>query len=178
MALSQKDKQEICDVTAYTIVAIMERYKNLIQNEKAIIENNRQKVTRRLYAYPILKRNVENYKLDIADLQKEEFKTSPAVRHIQAYWNNDLTADDIREIKTLEIEQAMYRDEQEIAKIDRALAEIQDDAFYEIIPALYFYKTHVEALTNKLYCNRATIYRHKKRLLDKLSICLYGAEAL
>ena len=178
MALSQKDKQEICNITAFTIIAVLEKYKNLLHSEKATVEFYRRKVARRLKAYPQLKRNIERCKLDIADLYKEEFNSSPVVRHIQDYYGNDLTVDEIRHVKITTIQRDIDRDQKEIDIIDKALAELKDDGFYEIIPALYFDNRHIEDLTSKLYCNKVTIYRHKKRLLDKLSICLYGADVL
>lgn len=175
MALTNEEKQEIIETVFITILAALNNPKCKIKSQDT---DYHTKTIRRLYAYPLLKRNVKKAEQDIEDLFKEEFKTCPAVHHAMEYYGEGCTVDEVRYVKKLLIEKDMYRDLEEIHKIDTALIEIQDDVFSKIIPWIFFENMPIDKITTRMYCNRATVYRHKKRLIDKLTICLYGADVL
>lgn len=177
MSLTKKDKEEISTLISLTLLILFNKHQP-INNENISNEHYQKKTAKLLYAYPILKRNVERYKKDIEDLYKEEFKTCPAVHHTQAYYGETWTVDEQRYAKKLIIEKNMYRDIKQIQDIDKILAEIKDDNFYDIIPAIFFENKSIEYLSEKFYCNKVTIYRNKKRLLNTLSIYFFGANAI
>ena len=43
---------------------------------------------------------------------------------------------------------------------------------------IYFDKMKIEDIANKINCDKATLYRHRNRLLDILSIRFFGKDVL
>ena len=74
--------------------------------------------------------------------------------------------------------ESMERTKREIQRIERALETIEDDEYYDIIPMKYFDCLPVPEIAERLNCDERTFYRHKNRLINKLKIILFGADAL
>ena len=135
---------------------------------------------KRLYAYPIMKRNIERYALDIKDIEKEDMKKS---KDFVIFLKNSGGADkpdleELRAAKILVIEQKRARDEKEIAEIDAALKEIEQDEYFSVIEMHYFQGAQQDEVAEKLHCDKVTAWRNRKRLINMLNISLYGADAL
>jgi len=73
---------------------------------------------------------------------------------------------------------SMERTKREIQRIERALETIQDDQYYEIIPMKYWDLMQPAEIAERLGCDERTFYRHRNRLVNKLKIILFGADAL
>jgi RNA polymerase sigma factor (sigma-70 family) len=73
---------------------------------------------------------------------------------------------------------SMERTKREIQRIDRALETIQDDQYYEIIPMKYFDNYTIDDIAERFEKDASTIKRNKNRLVNKLKIVLFGADAL
>ena len=73
---------------------------------------------------------------------------------------------------------SMERTKQEIRRIERALETIQDDEYYDIIPLKYWDGLSPVEIAEALHCDERTFYRHKNRLVNKLKVVLFGADAL
>lgn len=43
---------------------------------------------------------------------------------------------------------------------------------------IYFENNTIEAIAEKLFCDVKTIYRNKKRLLDKMIVCYFGVSSI
>lgn len=140
-------------------------------NEK---ESYRDKTIKKLKAYPILQNNIKEYEKDLEDIYKEEFGSSPAVHIAQGYYCSDLTIDEVRRAEALKIEVKIERDMRIIKEVDRALAEIKDDYYAPIIKSIYFEKIQIDDISREMKCDKVTVYRNRNRLLDILSIKLYG----
>lgn len=65
----------------------------------------------------------------------------------------------------------------EIGRIKKALAAIQQDPYYPLIPAKYFQGAKERTSAAICACDRATVWRNRKRLLDDLSLRLFGVSA-
>jgi len=86
---------------------------------------------------------------------------------------------DEREERYIEQRKAsMERTKKEIARIERALETIQDDEYYEIIPLKYWDLVQPAQIAEALHCDERTYRRHKNRLVNKLKVVLFGADAL
>ena len=72
------------------------------------------------------------------------------------------------------IKKDIERDKMLINKLNTALNGIKEDRYYKIIPLIYFDNFTIEQIEEKLYCNKTTIYRNKKRLLDKMIVIFFG----
>ena len=73
---------------------------------------------------------------------------------------------------------SMERTKREIQRIERALETIQDDEYYDIIPLKYWDQLPPAEIAERLNCDERTFYRHKNRLINKLKVVLFGADAL
>lgn len=73
---------------------------------------------------------------------------------------------------------SMERTRIEVTRIDRALETIQDDQYYNIIPMRYFDCLKPEEIADAMACDERTYRRNKSRLVNKLKIVLFGADAL
>ncbi len=151
----------------------------VLEGKKA--QKNWTKLTmKRLYSYPLLKHNIERYKLDIEDIKKEDMGKSKSIVEFYAHSGGGEKPDleELRAAKIRIVEMKIDRDEKEIAEIDAALATIADDPYYRIIELKFFQKLDVEEIAEEMHCGTATVPRQTGRLLDIINISLYGADAL
>lgn len=89
-----------------------------------------------------------------------------------------LTDTEIQEGRILLLQQKIYRDQVEIDEINFALDVIKDDEYYPIIEMRYFKEMKDDEIAPHFPCDPRTIRRHKSRLVRKIAIKLYGAEAV
>ena len=151
----------------------------ILEGKKA--QRNWTKLTmKRLYSYPLLKHNIERYKLDIEDIKKEDMGKSKSIVEFYAHSGGGEKPDleELRAAKIRIVEMKIDRDEKEIAEIDAALATITYDPYYRIIELKFFQKLDVEEIAEEMHCGTATIPRQTGRLLDIINISLYGADVL
>ena len=135
---------------------------------------------KRLYAYPLLKQNIERYKADIEDIKHEDMQKSKSIVEFYSHSGNGEKPDleDLRAAKIRIVQMKINRDETEIVEIDAALSTIKDDKYYPIIEMRYFERMEQEEIAEKMDCSLRTIIRQLGRLLDILTVSLYGADAL
>jgi len=62
--------------------------------------------------------------------------------------------------------------------VDRALDAIANEEYKDIIKLYYFESKPQEEIAKLLHCVETTVWRQRKRLVDKLAIILYGADAV
>lgn len=65
----------------------------------------------------------------------------------------------------------------EIRQIKEALEAIQQDPYYSLIPAKYFQGAKERTSAIICACDKATVWRNRKRLLDDLALRLFGVSA-
>lgn len=143
------------------------------------IQRNYFKETERLlYSLPALKLKVAQDEEDLKNgLIKPKAKSKDIVRPIKGstgeYDPETQNANYIQQRLD-----SMERTKREIQRIERALETIQDDEYYDIIPLKYWDGIPAAEIAARLNCEERTIYRHKNRLLNKLKVVLFGADAL
>ena len=172
MPLSKKDLQEIRSVFSDEIQKLKPTARH---SEKDLVKLTKK----RLYAYPLLKINIERYKADIEDIKKEDMGKSKSIVMFSpsSKGGERPTLEELREAKIMIVERKIARDENEIREIDTALSTIRDDEYYPIIEMSYFRKISDEAIRDELYWSIPTIGRHRGRLINILNASLYGADA-
>ena len=62
--------------------------------------------------------------------------------------------------------------------LDQAIEFIKDDDYFKIIELLYIQGETVEKTAEKINADIKTVYRQRKRLIKRISIIIYGDEAL
>ena len=171
MGLSKKDLQEIRSVFSDEIQKLKPparyRAKDLSKLTK-----------KRLYAYPLLKINIERYKADIEDIKKEDMGKSKSIVMFSpsSKGGERPTLEELREAKIMIVERKIARDENEIREIDAALSAIRDDEYFPIIEMSFFQKMSEDEICAALKCANATVWRNKGRLIDIMNTALYGAD--
>lgn len=135
---------------------------------------------KRLYAYPLLKKNIERYRADIEDIKHEDMQKSKSIVEFYSHSGNGEKPDleDLRAAKIRIVEMKINRDETEIVEIEAALETVKEDSYYPIIEMRYFEKMEQEDIAKKMGCSVPTILRHNGRLIDEITVTLYGADAL
>lgn len=138
---------------------------------------------RRLYAYPELALNLEKHDLDIQDVRKESRVIGGGRSKSIVYrpvTGGSVVAgkDEILEGKIAIIESKRQRDQDEINEINYALGAIENDPDRMIIEYKYFDNMTEAEIGEKMFCDERTVRRHKSRLLRKIMIRLYGADAV
>ena len=133
---------------------------------------------RLLYSLPALRLKVAQ---DEEDLKNGLVKLREKSRDIVKPSRGGAAVCDPEEREARYIEQrkeSMERTKKEIARIERALETIQDDEYYEIVPLKYWDQLTPAEIAEALNCDERTYRRHKNRLVNKVKVVLFGADAL
>ena len=135
---------------------------------------------RLLYSLPALRLKVSQ---DEEDLKNNQLvykqKSTDVVRISRSSSRSSQQDTESREEHYIEQRKAsMERTITEIQRIERALETIQDDEYYEIVPLKYWDQLTPTEIAKKISCDERTFYRHKNRLVNKLKVVLFGADAL
>lgn len=134
---------------------------------------------RLLYNYPALKLKLAQDEEDLENgllVPKERSKDIICPSRNNNYGPHDPDAQAERYIA--ERKASMERTRREIQRIERALETIQDDPYYDIIPLKYWDQIPPAEIAERLNCDERTYRRHKNRLVNKLKVVLFGADAL
>lgn len=132
-----------------------------------------------LYNYPALKLKLAQDEEDLENgllVPKERSKDIICPSRNNNYGPHDPLAQAERYIA--ERKASMERTKHGIRRIERALETIQDDEYYDIIPMKYWDLMQPAQIAETLHCDERTFYRHKNRLVNKLKVVLFGADAL
>ena len=133
---------------------------------------------KRLYALPYLKQKCE----DDRELYQELLTYGPRQKSksIVRFQKNGvaLTPDEIFSAIKQDMEATIAADEEEINAVERAIATIQGDRYEYCVTGRYFEETDDETIGQTLGCDTSTVWRNRKRLVQRIAIMLYGARAV
>lgn len=133
---------------------------------------------KRLYAYPVLmakKRDDEEMLEEVR--QYGVHQKSPSITRFVRNGTR-LEPDEIKEAVIIDLEAAIAADKYEISRIEKALEQITDDEYKELIRYKYFEQKSEDEIADLMHCAPRTVRAHKSRLVGRLSVFLYGAGAL
>lgn len=155
--------------------AVEATMKSISQKPKNIYKQTESK----LYAYPTLVKNIKRYELDIADLKREKItEKSKDITSYSECGGIRLTPEEKQAAKILAVQMKKSRDEAEVKEIQIALGEISEDVYYRIIELRYFNNLADEDIAEALNCEKTTVWRNRARLVKKLSVIFFGADAI
>jgi len=77
-----------------------------------------------------------------------------------------------------DVEALLARNRLAAKRIDRAVASLAKDPYYELLHLKYTEGLPEEEIAEQLCCDPSTIRRNKNRLLERLSIVFFGVDAL
>ena len=78
----------------------------------------------------------------------------------------------------MDMEATIAADRYEIETLERALATVRDDPYYRALSGKYLDDVDDRDIAEALECDTSTVWRHRKRLVQRVAVWLYGAEAL
>lgn len=110
--------------------------------------------------------NITVMKLKMAGLMKDNGKTAYQKTEELLYNYNAFKLSDQPYTKKI------------ISLINKALYEIKDDIYYDIIPMIYFNDETREAVAEKFGTTVTTISRNKSRLINKLKVVLFSDDVI
>lgn len=133
---------------------------------------------KRLYAYPLLAAKIEDDEDALAELRQQgaHQKSHSITRFIRS--GSRLEPEEVERAMIIDLESAIAADKYEIQRIDKALEQIADDEYRDIIRYKYFEQRPEDEIADLLHCSPRTVRTHKSRLVGRLSVFLYGAGAL
>lgn len=133
---------------------------------------------RRLYALPTLRKKLEDDTEYLAQLQTvgAPERSRCIVRNSRG--GRRLDKDEILEALINDIKSKIEADRHEIRTMEDALCEIDSDEYYPVIDCKYFRRMKDADIAEMLFCDPTTVWRNRKRLLDRLIVRLYGAAGI
>ncbi len=143
------------------------------------ISNYHRRTEKLLYSYMDLKKSIEAFKEELKELKKYGLKgKSKSIVYMPS--GSRMGADDLLDAKIQDINYRIQRAEREIKRIDNALEAVKNDRWYIIIELKYFKNMCDEEISeiDIIKCDPSTVRRHKNRLVSKIAIRLFGADAL
>lgn len=133
---------------------------------------------KRLYAYPVLLAK----KKDDEDMLEEiqTYGVHERSHSITRFIRNGirLDTDEIKQAVVIDLKATIANDQHEIERIKKALGQIANDEYKNIIRYKYFEQKTDDEIAELMHCAPRTVRVHKSRLIGRLSVFLYGTEAL
>lgn len=176
-------KEHINDLVQKTIDATTKELKR-----QGLLKNNQrtpfQKTETLLYNYPKYIEVINTKKEEIEEI--ETVGLSKKSKSIVKYANNgtkDLRGEyekdmDLREAEIERLERTIKITDIHVNKIERALAGIEDDPYFDIIRMKYFEGMTREEIADEMFVDESTISRNKNRLVNLLQIRLFSDEMI
>jgi DNA-directed RNA polymerase specialized sigma24 family protein len=167
-------KKSVDEAVKKAAGAIIKAHKEFDASQR----NYFKETERLLYSLPALRIKVAQDEEDLRNgLVSPPEKSRDIVKPSQGgYRMHDPDAREERYIE--QRKESMGRTKKEIQRIERALETIQDDEYYDIIPLKYWDLMQPAQIAEALNCDERTYYRQKNRLVNKLKVVLFGADAL
>lgn len=142
------------------------------------VEDPYKATEKRLYSYPTLKEKIlaDREKIVRLRIQDAPERSRGIVRFSRPGYR--VGPEEMLEAMISNIEADIAVDTEEVATIDNALKYIAGDEYAEVIPMLYFMGRTPEEIAEDLHCEKTTVFRNRKRLVNRLAVRLYGADAV
>ena len=130
---------------------------------------------RRLYAVPDL---LAKLKDDEGELEKARKGGLKERSYSVPRSGVRLTPEEILEAVVIDLEAAIAATRHELEALDKALASIRDDPYYLAVDGKYIQRLTDEEIAEQIHCDPTTVWRNRKRLVQRVAVRLYGVEAV
>jgi len=133
---------------------------------------------RRLYALPDIKEKVNKAREHLRDLADHGRQGhSKDICRFQ-FSGQRLSEEEIVDALTKDIQATIAKNIREIEEVEDALAPLTRDPYYRALEAKYFEQIPDDNLAAELNCDASTVRRNRARLVRRVAVRLYGADAL
>lgn len=133
---------------------------------------------RRLYALPTLRQKLEDDRERLDEIKT--YGPRSRSKSITRFGKSSvrLTPEEILEAVVTDMEATIAADEYEIERMEKALSIIADDEYVKTVTGRYIEGLTDEEIAEAIHCDTSTVWRNRKRLVQRLSVWLYGAKAV
>ena len=133
---------------------------------------------RRLYALPDIRAKLKDDKESLAEVKEHGVRnrSHSVTRFLKS--GVRLSPEEALAAVLMNLEAEIAADEHEIDVMERALASIADDEYYATVTGKYIDRLTDAQIAEAIQCDASTVWRNRKRLVQRLSVRLYGAEAV
>ena len=133
---------------------------------------------RRLYALPDIRAKLEDDRETLTEVKEHgvRSRSHSVTRFLKS--GIRLTPEEALSAVVMDLEAEIATSEHEIDIMERALAVISDDEYYSTVTWKYIERLTDAQIAEKIHCDASTVWRNRKRLIQRLSVRLYGAEAV
>lgn len=184
--MDKKEKLELAELIATAVVKALES-KGLVgtPNQKPKSEKTAyQKTEQLLFNYNGFKRIIKERQQEIADLRQYGVpqKSGGAMggERVQSSRNVQgiVLPEESVEMAVRTVERSVERTVQVVALIDKCLASLKNDQYYEILPMRYFEGRTLEDIGFYYGVDHTTISRNRSRLVKELAMRLFPDEVV
>lgn len=132
---------------------------------------------KRLYALPVLRLKIRDDKERLEEIK--QYGPRGRSKSITRFQKSGvrLSPEEILDAIVLDMEATIAADEYEVETLERALNVISEDAYYKTVTGRYMEDLSDEAVAEAIPCDTSTVWRNRKRLVQRVAVRLYGAEA-
>ena len=133
---------------------------------------------RRLYALPDIRAKLEDDRETLAEVKEHgvRSRSHSVTRFLKS--GVRLTPEEALAAVVMNLEAEIAASEHEIDMMERALALIADDEYYATVTGKYIDRLPDEEIAERIPCDPTTVWRNRRRLVQRLSVRLYGVEAV
>jgi hypothetical protein len=133
---------------------------------------------KRLYALPILREKVIDDREQIEELRENGLrgKSKGIVRYSRS--TTRLTPEEIIDTLITDLEVSIAKNEYEIELLDKCLNAVREDKYFRCVEGRYIDNISDEEIAEELFCDATTVWRNRKRLVQRIAVRLYGVEAV
>lgn len=179
MELSKKSIAALSEAVANAVINALEKRGSLVEDEKQRPKKNAyQKTESLLYNYCGFKKIVQERMKEIEEL-REHGVPERSASIVQYSPNCGGTVDGIV-LPEESVENAVHYVEASIVEtiraiemVDKGMAALKDDPYYDILEMRYFEGRTQEDIAFYYGCSQVTISNHKNRLVKELSMQLF-----
>ncbi len=133
---------------------------------------------RRLYALPDLKDKVVRDKDRLEELEEYGIhgRSNDLIRFQKS--GRRVSDEDLLEGIIQDLRATIAADEFEIKTIENALAPLTSDPYYLAVSGRFFEGKDDEEISKELHCDPRTVRRNRGKLVHRITVRLYGSDAL
>ena len=182
MAKTATKQQKGIDIAGIAQAAATEAarlaYENGSLHRAKMAGNTYKETEKRLYAYPDLLEKIEGDKERLSELMTHGTpeRSTSVVRFQRS--GVRLSPEEILDGILQDLQATIAADQYEADTIAAALARIESDPYYPAIAGKFIECKGDEEIAALIPCDPSTVRRNRGRLIRRLAIWLYGAQAL
>lgn len=187
MQMKSAEMLEFADMIAKAVVKALEA-KGLVGTPNANAKPERnvktayQKTEALLYNYRNFKKIVEERMSEIDTIKKYGVPTKSV--SVVEYYPKKLSVQGLRTVEesvqnaVRSVETSVEETVRVISMIDKGMAALKSDPYYDILEMRYFEGRTQEDIADHLGCSQVTISKNKARLVNELAMRLFPSQAI